>query len=53
MSILGKIMFCFVLFISVLLSGCTIKFRATDVELDTHSNTTYKFDGIELTRGDD
>ena len=42
-----------VLVLAVLLycQGCTIKFRATDVELDSVATSVYEFEGLEFTRG--
>ncbi len=31
--------------------GCTIKFKGTDIELESRSTVVYQFDGVELTNG--
>lgn len=33
--------------------GCTVHFKATDVELDTVANTTYELDKMSLFVSDD
>ncbi len=38
-----------ILILAVLLSGCTLKFKATDLELDSEAVRRYKFNGLEFT----
>lgn len=44
-----KILITFTLFfLGLYLSGCTLHFKATDVELDTEANRTYHLEKIDL-----
>ena len=37
----------------VCISGCTLKFKATELEVDSEAIREYKFDGIEVTNDTD
>lgn len=43
MSTLGKTIIIIVL---LTISGCTLHFKASEVELESHGNTTYELDRI-------
>ncbi len=39
----------FPIVISLLVTGCTVQFKAKEIELEGHSNTTYRFTGLAWT----
>lgn len=42
---------CAALAVTLFCQGCSIHFKATDVELESHSNTSYELEKCELFRG--
>ncbi len=44
-----------VMVLTVLLccQGCTIKFKASEFELDSETVISYRFEGVEFARGED
>lgn len=39
---------CLIILIVLFLSGCTFQFKASEVEAEGHSNTTYELESISV-----
>lgn len=43
-----KIMFRLCVLLAFAFGGCTVRFKATDIELETETNATYQLDSISV-----